>query len=54
MKKTVEKAIVNELDEEDQSKDIVKLGVPLVGISSSKFSPVEDMQKELKDIEDLI
>ena len=54
VKKTVKKATVNELDEEDQSKDLVKLGVPLVGISSSKFPPVEEMQKGLQDIEDLI
>ena len=54
VKKTVKKATVNELDEEEQCKDIVKLNIPLEGISSSKFPPVEEMQKGLQDIEDLI
>ena len=52
--KPVKKAIVNELDEEDQNKNIT-LGIPLEGISSSKFiKSAEEMQKELKEIEDLI
>ena len=54
VKKPLKKATVNELDEEEQCKDIVKLNIPLEGISSSKFPPVEEMQKGLQDIEDLI
>ena len=54
VKKTVKKATVNELDEEEQCKDIVKLNILLEGISSSKFPPVEEMLKGLQDIEDLI
>ena len=53
VKKTVKKATVNELDEEDQNKNIT-LGVPLEGVSSSKFPPAEEMQNGLKEIEDLI